>query len=76
MAMPERSIVVGVFAERGEADRAIEELQGAGFLNEQIRFEQQEATPGRIAMPGGTAGGRAGWLWHYGWRTGSDNHVG
>jgi hypothetical protein len=57
MAMPERSIVVGVFAERGEADRAIEELQGAGFLNEQIRFEQQEATPGRIAMPGGNVGG-------------------
>ena len=60
MAMPERSIVVGVFTERGEADRAIEELQGAGFLNEQIRFEQQEATPGRIAVPGGTAGGVPG----------------
>ena len=60
MAMPERSIVVGVFTERGEADRAIEELQGAGFLNEQIRFEQQEATPRRIAMPGGTAGGVPG----------------
>src|SRR5437868_2112775 len=60
MAMPERSIVVGVFTERGEADRAIEELQGAGFLNEQIRFEQQEATPRRIAVPGGTAGGVPG----------------
>ena len=62
MAMPERSIVVGVFTERGEADRAIEELQGAGFLNEQIRFEQQEATPRRIAVPGGfgtTAGAPA-----------------
>ncbi|TMD65315.1 MAG: hypothetical protein E6I91_10165 [Chloroflexi bacterium] len=59
MAMPERSILVGVFSERGEADRAIEELQGAGFSNEQIRFEQQEAMPHRIAMPGGTVGGGA-----------------
>ncbi|HEX6552602.1 MAG TPA: hypothetical protein VF026_07555 [Ktedonobacteraceae bacterium] len=57
MAMPERSIIVAVFAERGEADRAIEELQNAGFLNEQIRFEQQEATRHPMAMPGGNVGG-------------------
>ena len=55
--MLERSIVVGVFTERGSADRAIEELQRAGFRNEQIRFEQQEATPGRVVMPGGNVGG-------------------
>lgn len=57
MAALERLIVVGVFAERGAADRAIEELQRAGFRNEQIRLEQQESTPSRVVMPGGNAGG-------------------
>jgi hypothetical protein len=57
MVVLERSIVVGVFTERGSADRAIEELQRAGFRNEQIRFEQQEATPDRVVMPGGNVGG-------------------
>lgn len=57
MAMLERPVVVGVFAELAEADRAVEELQRAGFHNEQIRFEQQEAGPGRIVMPGGNVGG-------------------
>lgn len=57
MAMSQSSPVVGVFTERGAADRALEQLQNAGFSNEQIRFEQQEATPGPFATPGGVTGG-------------------
>jgi uncharacterized protein (TIGR02271 family) len=36
-------VVVGVFTERGQADRAIDELLNSGFSNDQIRFSGHEA---------------------------------
>ena len=57
MAMPERSIVVGVFTEHGAADRAIEELQNAGFREDQIKLEQHGVAATPVATPGGVAGG-------------------
>ena len=37
-----RTTVVGVFTEPGEVDVAIEELQSAGFKNDQIKFIEHE----------------------------------
>ncbi len=44
MAMTERSTVVGVFTEPGLADRAIEELERAGFRDDQISLSRHEDT--------------------------------
>ena len=44
MEMPERSTVVGVFTEPGLADRAIDELERAGFRDDQISLSRHEDT--------------------------------
>jgi hypothetical protein len=58
MAIPESSIVVGVFTEAGEADRAIDELENAGFRGDQIKLERHEDGTEPVAQPGaiGTVG--------------------
>ena len=48
MATTQRSLVVGVFTDRGEADTAIEELQQAGFNSDLLTLSHR---------PGGLAGG-------------------
>jgi len=49
MTINERSTVVGVFTDRNQAERAIAELQRAGFRNEQIGFIVPNANPSRDA---------------------------
>lgn len=41
MAMTERSTLVGVFTEPGVADRAIEELEDAGFRDDQLSLSRK-----------------------------------
>jgi uncharacterized protein (TIGR02271 family) len=50
MAMTERSTVVGVFEDRDEAERAVDELRRSGFDEDQIGF----ATRGGDAPEGGS----------------------
>jgi hypothetical protein len=68
MAAKERSTVVGVFSDRAQADRAVEELRRAGFSNDQIGVAGREeshtstttAGEGTKAGEGATAGAIAG----------------
>ena len=46
-----RSTVVGVFTEPGEVDVAIEELQSAGFKNDQIKFIEHEGVQRNTSSP-------------------------
>jgi len=46
MATTQRSLVVGVFTDRGQADVAIEELQQAGFNSDLLTLSHQ---PGALA---------------------------
>jgi uncharacterized protein (TIGR02271 family) len=46
MAITERPVVVGVFADNAEAERAITALQHAGFDNNQIKFSVQRGAEG------------------------------
>ena len=52
MAMTERSTVVGVFTEPGLADRAIEELERAGFRDDQISLSRHEDTDSDVSLIG------------------------
>ena len=52
MAMTERSTVVGVFTEPGLADRAIEELERAGFRDDQISLSRHEDTDRNVGIVG------------------------
>ena len=52
MAMPERSTVVGVFTEPGLADRAIDELERAGFRDDQISLSRHEDTDRNVGIVG------------------------
>ena len=54
MAMTERSTVVGVFTEPGLADRAIEELERAGFRDDQISLSRHEDTDSDVSFIGRT----------------------
>lgn len=62
MTMSERSTVVGVFTERAQLDLAVEELQGAGFTNDQFKFLQPGDTQGGLSGVSGanTQGGVIG----------------
>ena len=52
MEMPERSTVVGVFTEPGLADRAIDELERAGFRDDQISLSRHEDTDRNVGIVG------------------------
>ena len=52
MEMPERSTVVGVFTEPGLADRAIDELERAGFRDDQISLSRHEDTDSNVGIVG------------------------
>ena len=52
MAMTERSTVVGIFTEPGEADRAIDELERAGFRDDQISLSRLEDTDSDVSFIG------------------------
>ena len=52
MEMPERSTVVGVFTEPGLADRAIDELERAGFRDDQISLSRHEDTDSGVGIIG------------------------
>ena len=52
MEMPERSTVVGVFTEPGLADRAIDELERAGFRDDQISLSRHEDTDSDVSWIG------------------------
>jgi hypothetical protein len=61
----ERSTVVGVFADHGEAERAVRDLLAAGFAREAIGFVARHPAPheqssGLGAMVGGYAGAASG----------------
>ena len=51
MGMIERPTAVGVFTEPAQVDVAMNELEGAGFSDDQIKFFQQEAS--RVDFIGG-----------------------
>jgi hypothetical protein len=54
MATTERSTVVGIFEDRDAAAEAVNELQGAGFRDEEIGFARRGAEPeGGTAVPEG-----------------------
>jgi uncharacterized protein (TIGR02271 family) len=46
MTITEQQVVVGVFADHSAAEQAIQELQGVGFSNEQIKYSVQKGTEG------------------------------
>jgi stress response protein YsnF len=46
MATNDRPVVVGVFENWAEAERAVRELQRAGFRNEQIKYSVNKGGPG------------------------------
>src|SRR5579859_1089899 len=46
MAITERSVVVGVFADRAAAEQAVHELQQAGFSDDQIKYSINKGGPG------------------------------
>src|SRR5947209_14256672 len=46
MATTERSVVVGVFADRTVAEQAVQELQRAGFSNDQIKYSVNRGEAG------------------------------
>lgn len=70
MTTTERTMAVGVFTDRAFADRALEDLQNAGFTNDQIGFilpdqhahtgEQRMSNAATGAVSGGVLGGLIG----------------
>lgn len=53
MATNARSVVVGVFTDHYEAQRAIDTLQRAGFAADQIQFVERGDTTTEGNLPGG-----------------------
>lgn len=56
MAANDRKVVVGVFTDRGQADRCVQELYKAGFTKDQIGIVGRDAHKGEVKHEGSYAG--------------------
>lgn len=53
MATTQRSLLIGVFTERAQADITIDELQGAGFIGDTLSLSQGQGGPQGGLLRGG-----------------------
>ena len=59
MALSERSLVVGVFADRSQAEQSIEQLRRAGFGDDEVGFAMRGEEPAEEVAETGPAAGNS-----------------